>query len=52
VRIASDSLHVRGGLGFTWDDDAHLYFRRARSSALLFGDSDFHRELLARHLCI
>jgi alkylation response protein AidB-like acyl-CoA dehydrogenase len=52
VRIASDSLHVRGGLGFTWDDDAHLYFRRARSSALLFGDPDFHRELLARHLRI
>jgi alkylation response protein AidB-like acyl-CoA dehydrogenase len=52
VRIASDSLHVRGGLGFTWDDDAHLYFRRARSSALLFGDPAFHRELLARHLHI
>lgn len=47
VRIAADSLHVRGGRGFTWDDDAHLYFRRARSSALLFGDANTHRELLA-----
>jgi alkylation response protein AidB-like acyl-CoA dehydrogenase len=50
VRIATDSLHVHGGLGFTWDDDAHLYFRRARSSAQLFGDPSHHRELLARHL--
>ena len=50
MRIATDSLHVHGGLGFTWDDDAHLYFRRARSSAQLFGDADHHRELLARHL--
>lgn len=50
VRIAADSLHVRGGVGFTWDDDAHLYYRRARSSALLFGDANAHRELLARTL--
>jgi alkylation response protein AidB-like acyl-CoA dehydrogenase len=50
VRIASDSLHVHGGLGFTWDHDAHLYFRRARSSLHLFGDPRYHRERLARHL--
>jgi len=50
VRVATDSLHVHGGLGFTWDDDSHLYFKRARSSALLFGDPRHHRELLARHL--
>ncbi len=50
VRIATDSLHVHGGLGFTWDHDAHLYFRRARSSLHLFGDPRYHRERLARHL--
>lgn len=50
VRIAADSLHVHGGLGFTWDHDAHLYLRRARSSLHLFGDPRFHRERLARHL--
>jgi alkylation response protein AidB-like acyl-CoA dehydrogenase len=50
VRVATDSLHVHGGLGFTWDDDSHLYFKRARSSALLFGDPRHHRELLARHI--
>ena len=50
VRVAADSLHVHGGLGFTWDHDAHLYFKRARSSQLLFGDPRHHREALARHL--
>ena len=50
VRVATDSLHVHGGLGFTWDHDAHLYFKRARSSRLLFGDPRHHRERLARHL--
>jgi alkylation response protein AidB-like acyl-CoA dehydrogenase len=50
VRVATDSLHVHGGLGFTWDHDAHLYFKRARSSQLLFGDPRHHREQLARRL--
>ncbi len=50
VRVATDSLHVHGGLGFTWDHDAHLHFKRARSSRQLFGDPSHHRELLARRL--
>lgn len=50
VRVATDSLHVHGGLGFTWDHEAQLHFKRARSSRQLFGDPDHHRELLARHL--
>jgi len=50
VRVATDSLHVHGALGFTWDHDAHLYLRRARSSYHLFGDPRHHRERLARHL--
>ena len=50
VRIATDSLHVHGGLGFTWDHDAHLYLRRARSSLHLFGDPRHHRDRLARHI--
>ena len=50
ARIATDSLHVHGGLGFTWDHDAHLYLRRARSSLHLFGDPRQHRERLAHHL--
>lgn len=50
VKVAADSLHVHGGLGFTWDHDAHLYLRRARSSFHLFGDPRHHRERLARLL--
>ncbi|MDQ6728430.1 MAG: acyl-CoA/acyl-ACP dehydrogenase [Actinomycetota bacterium] len=50
VRVATDSLHVHGGLGFTWDHDAQLHYKRARSSRQLFGDPGHHRELLARHL--
>ena len=52
VRVASDSLHVHGALGFTWDHDAHLYLKRARSSFHLFGDPRVHRERLARHLSL
>jgi alkylation response protein AidB-like acyl-CoA dehydrogenase len=52
VRVATDSLHVHGGLGFTWDHDAHLYFKRARSSQLLFGDPRHHRERLVRQLSL
>ena len=40
------------GSGFTWDHDAHLYFKRAKSSRLLFGDPRHHREQLARHIGI
>jgi alkylation response protein AidB-like acyl-CoA dehydrogenase len=48
--IAAEAIHLHGGLGFTWDHDAHLYFKRAKSSRLLFGDPRFHRERLFRDL--
>ncbi len=47
-RAAAETLQIHGALGFTWDHDAHLYFKRAKSSQLLFGDPDHHRERLAR----
>jgi alkylation response protein AidB-like acyl-CoA dehydrogenase len=50
--VAAETIHLHGGLGFTWDHDAHLYFKRAKSSRLLFGDPLHHREHLARHLGI
>ena len=52
VRAASESIQVHGGLGLTWDHDAHLYFKRARSSALLLGDPAWHRERVARRLAL
>jgi alkylation response protein AidB-like acyl-CoA dehydrogenase len=45
---AAHALQVFGGVGFTWEYDVHLYFKRARSSATLLGDSSWHRELVAR----
>lgn len=47
VRAASESVQVHGALGFTWDHDAHLYLKRARSSALLLGEPAWHRERVA-----
>jgi alkylation response protein AidB-like acyl-CoA dehydrogenase len=45
-----DALHIHGGLGFTWEHPAHLYFRRARSDERLFGSPDTHRERLAAYV--
>jgi alkylation response protein AidB-like acyl-CoA dehydrogenase len=42
------ALQVFGGVGFTWEYDVHLYFKRARSSSTLLGDASWHRELVAR----
>jgi alkylation response protein AidB-like acyl-CoA dehydrogenase len=44
---AAENIQVHGGIGFTWDHDAHLYFKRAKSSQLFLGDSAYHREQLA-----
>ncbi|HVV09296.1 acyl-CoA dehydrogenase family protein [Amycolatopsis sp.] len=52
VRIAYDTIQVHGGIGFTWEHPAHLYFRRAKSNAALFGTPDEHRELVARRMGI
>jgi alkylation response protein AidB-like acyl-CoA dehydrogenase len=44
------SIQVQGGMGFTWENDAHLYYRRAKASELAFGDAAFHRERIAQSL--
>ncbi|CAN5763569.1 acyl-CoA dehydrogenase family protein [soil metagenome] len=49
-QCASDTIQIHGGIGFTWEHDAHLYFKRAKSSQLLFGDSTYHRAILADRL--
>ncbi|MDP8957880.1 MAG: acyl-CoA/acyl-ACP dehydrogenase [Actinomycetota bacterium] len=48
--VAAENIQVHGGIGFTWEHDAHLYFKRAKSSELLFGDPAYHRELLAQRI--
>jgi alkylation response protein AidB-like acyl-CoA dehydrogenase len=44
VRVAKDGIQMHGGIAFTWEHPAHLYLRRARSGAQLFGDGAFWRE--------
>ena len=44
---AADNIQIHGGMGFTWELPAHLYFKRAKASELLFGDPAYHREVLA-----
>jgi alkylation response protein AidB-like acyl-CoA dehydrogenase len=50
VQVTVGAVHLHGGMGFTWEHDAHLYFRRARSDAALLGDATYHRERVARLL--
>ena len=45
---AANTIQIHGGVGFTWDHDAHLYFKRAKSSELFLGDPSYHRELFAQ----
>ncbi|MEU3985745.1 acyl-CoA dehydrogenase family protein [Streptomyces sp. NPDC026672] len=47
---AAENIQIHGGIGYTWEHPAHLYFRRAKSSELLFGDAAHHRELLAQRI--
>jgi len=44
---AGNMIQLHGGIGFTWEHDAHLFFKRARSIATLYGDSQWHREQVA-----
>ena len=47
---ASDSLQIHGGVGFTWEYDVHLYFKRARSTEAFLGDPAYHRERVAQRI--
>jgi alkylation response protein AidB-like acyl-CoA dehydrogenase len=45
--LTGDAIQLHGGIGFTWEHHAHLYFKRARASASWLGSPDTHREALA-----
>jgi alkylation response protein AidB-like acyl-CoA dehydrogenase len=49
-RAAADGIQVHGGIGFTWEHDMHLYFKRAKSSEFTFGDASYNRELVAQQI--
>jgi alkylation response protein AidB-like acyl-CoA dehydrogenase len=46
--VTSENIQIHGGIGFTWEHPAHLYFKRARGSKVLLGSPDYHRDLIAR----
>ncbi len=46
VRTAAETIQIHGGIGFTWENDTHLWFKRAKSSEVLLGDPTWHREKL------
>jgi alkylation response protein AidB-like acyl-CoA dehydrogenase len=46
--VGNRGIQIHGGMGFTWENDLHLYYRRAKASETMLGDATFHRERLAR----
>jgi alkylation response protein AidB-like acyl-CoA dehydrogenase len=45
--VGNRGIQIHGGMGFTWENDVHLYYRRAKGSETAFGDATFHRERIA-----
>jgi alkylation response protein AidB-like acyl-CoA dehydrogenase len=48
MQTAIHTTQIHGGIGFTWDNDTHLWFKRAKSSEVFLGDPAYHRELMMR----
>lgn len=48
--VAGENIQIHGGVGFTWEYDCHLFFKRAKSSEAWLGDGSQHRERVARLL--
>jgi len=46
--VGNRGIQVQGGMGFTWENSVHLYYKRAKASELMFGDATYHRERIAR----
>ena len=46
--VGNRGIQIHGGMGFTWENDLHLYYRRAKSSETTLGDATYHRERIAR----
>ena len=47
-KVAGDNIQVHGGIGFTWEHPAHLYFKKAKSDSLMFGTSKSARSEVAK----
>jgi alkylation response protein AidB-like acyl-CoA dehydrogenase len=46
--VSAEGIQIHGGIGFTWEHDMHLYFKRAKGSEVTFGDATHNRELVAQ----
>ncbi len=46
LHTAAECIQIHGGIGFTWENDTHLWFKRAKSSEVFLGQPSYHRELL------
>ena len=46
--VGNRGVQVQGGMGFTWENDTQLFYRRAKASEIAFGDATYHRERIAR----
>lgn len=49
-QCAAENIQIHGGIGFTWEHPAHMYFKRAKAAEVLFGDPSFHRERVAQRM--
>jgi alkylation response protein AidB-like acyl-CoA dehydrogenase len=46
--VSGEGIQIHGGIGFTWEHDMHLFFKRAKGSEVTFGDATWNRELVAQ----
>jgi len=46
--VSGEGIQIHGGIGFTWEHDMHIYFKRAKGSEVTFGDATWNRELVAQ----
>jgi alkylation response protein AidB-like acyl-CoA dehydrogenase len=46
--VGARGAQVHGGIGFTWEHNLRLYYKRAKASEIMFGDANYHREEIAR----
>jgi len=47
-KVCGEAIQVHGGIGFTWEYDLHIYFKRAKALEAMYGDVDYHREQIVR----
>ena len=48
--VGNNGIQVHGGIGFTWEHNLHLYYKRFKASEIMFGDPNYHREEIAKHI--